>query len=225
MQANSIRTNSRARSGLAVVGSEDIEALVAIHLRAFPTFFLSILGPHFLRCLYSEIIADPSGIAWVCLHDGQVVGFVAGTSEPTHFYRRLLARRWWRFALAAIVPTLRRPSIILRLLNAFRKPGEAARLSGRAELMSIAVSPETQGNGIGRLLVGVFLWDCRRRGLEGVSLTTDAVENEPVNEFYRRLGFTVSRSFATAQGRPMNEYEIRIDEVDARLWHDVAEAQ
>jgi GNAT superfamily N-acetyltransferase len=213
------------RLRLAVVGAEEIEAAVAIHLRAFPTFFLSVLGPRFLGCLYSEIVADSSGIAWGCFHDGQMVGLVAGTSEPTNFYRRLLARRWWRFGLAALAPTLRRPSIIPRLLNAFRKPGEVRRLSRYGELMSIAVCPKAQGMGIGRLLVGVFLLECRRRGLEGVSLTTDAVENDSVNEFYRRMGFSLGRSFATAQGRPMNEYEIRLGAVDEKIWKDVAEAQ
>lgn len=91
--------------------------------------------------------------------------------------------------------------------------------------MSIAVCPKAQGMGIGRLLVGVFLLECRRRGLEGVSLTTDAVENDSVNEFYRRMGFSLGRSFATAQGRPMNEYEIRLGAVDEKIWKDVAEAQ
>ena len=61
--------------------------------------------------------------------------------------------------------------------------------------------------------------------MEGVSLKTDAVENDKVNEFYRRMGFSVSRSFTTAQGRPLNEYGIRIDAVDKGIWKDVEEAQ
>jgi GNAT superfamily N-acetyltransferase len=219
---DSLSTN--ARPSFANVGPEDIDGVVAIHLSAFPTFFLSILGPRFLRCLYSAIIADPSGIALRCFQHGQMVAVVAGTSEPTNFYRRLLARHWWRFGLAAIAPSLRRPSIISRLFNALRKPGEVRRLSGYGELMSIAVCPKAQGNGIGRLLVGAFLWECRRGGLEGVTLTTDAVGNDSVNEFYRRMGFSVTRSFATAQGRPMNEYEILLDAVDEKIWKDVAEA-
>jgi GNAT superfamily N-acetyltransferase len=225
MQGTHERLSVCVGSRITVVGPEDVDGVVAIHLRAFPTFFLSILGSRFLRCLYSEIIADPSGIAWQCSHNGQMVGLVAGTSEPTNFYRRLLTRRWWRFGLAAIAPILRRPSIIPRVLNAFRKPSESRRLSGHGELMSIAVCPEAQGKGIGRLLVGAFLSECRRRGLEGVSLTTDAAENGAVNGFYRRLGFSVSQSFATAQGRLMNEYQIRLNEVDEGIWKDVAEAQ
>ena len=39
-----------------------------------------------------------------------------------------------------------------------------------------------------------------------MSLTTDRAGNESVNRFYELLGFTLSQTYVTAEGRPMNEY-------------------
>ena len=188
----------------------DVGESVAIHLRAFPGFFLSQLGRRFLLCLYEEILKDPSGIAFVCRQSGRVQGFVAGTTDPRGFYRRLLAGRWRRFALASVIPVVRSPLIVPRLLGAFRRPEEEPDAEGCGLLMSIGVDPQTQANGIGTMLVNEFLAECQRRGLSAVHLTTDRFENDRVNQFYSRLGFTVSRIVTTPQGRIMNDYRVEI---------------
>jgi GNAT superfamily N-acetyltransferase len=193
--------------------------VVEIHRQAFPAFFLTALGPGFLRCLYEEISHDAKGIALCCTHSGEIVGFVAGTSQPSGFYRRLLWRRWWRFAFAGLGTVLKRPHYVPRILNAFHKPAEALRAEAQrgecyAELMSIGVCPEAQGTGVGKFLVNAFLSECWRRGLDRVSLTTDSMGNDSANQFYLRNGFALTRTFSTAQGRVMNEYEIWVTRRD-----------
>ena len=188
----------------------DLGDVVAVRLRSFPAFFLSQLGPRFLLCLYRELLRDPSGIALVCRQGHRVRGFVAGTAEPRGFYNRLLVGKWFRFALASVAPVLRNPMIVPRLLNAFRKTKEEPDDKGCGLLMSIAVDPEAQAGGTGVALVQEFLNECKRRGLSSVHLTTDHYENDRVNRFYSKLGFTVSRVFTTPQGRVMNDYRIEI---------------
>jgi GNAT superfamily N-acetyltransferase len=188
----------------------DLSEVVAVHLRSFPGFFLSQMGPRFLLCFYQELLSDPSGIALVCRQGHRVQGFVAGTAEPRGFYKRLLVGKWLRFALASAAPLLRNPMIVPRLLNAFRKTKEEPDDVGCGLLMSIAVDPEAQAGGIGAALVQGFLTECKKRGLSSVHLTTDHYENDRVNRFYLKLGFTVSRSFTTPQGRVMNDYRIEI---------------
>ena len=184
----------------------DVLAVVDIHIQAFQGFFLSFLGPRFLQELYSAIIADPSGIAFTFHEDDNLLGFVVGTDQPSGFYRRLLRRRWWRFALASFMPLLKNPTIIPRLFRAFSMPqqGDAGKECGT--LMSIAVLPEAQGNGVGKELVGAFLQEASRRKLKQVNLTTDKLNNDAVNLFYQRLGFKCIRSLVTPEGREMNEY-------------------
>ncbi len=188
----------------------DLARIVDIHVESFPTFFLTSLGPRFLHCLYEEILADPAGIELVYKQEAVVAGFVAGTTEPRGFYRRLLTGRWHRFGLASVGPLLKNPLIAPRLLNAFRKSKEEPGGRRCGLLMSIAVDPLTQAHGIGSALVMAFLEESRKRGLEAVHLTTDSHKNDRANRFYEKLGFTVSNTIVTAQGRVMNDYEIHI---------------
>jgi GNAT superfamily N-acetyltransferase len=203
-------TQDASQTSVSIMSTEDLPGVVAVHLRSFPHFFLSELGSFFLTCLYDEIMRDPSGIALVFRRDNRVDGFVAGTSQPHRFYRRLLLRKWYRFAFAALLPALNNPRMFSRLLNAFRKPGEEANYAECGLLMSLAVDPSCQGGEVGRALVISFLDACRGRGLKLVHLTTDHLNNDRVNAFYQRLGFRLHRTFATPQGRLMNDYRVTL---------------
>lgn len=190
--------------------SADVPAIVQVHRKGFPGFFLTFLGDQFLRELYAAILADVDGSSFVAEHGNQISGFVVGTAQPAGFYRRLLRQRWWRFGLVAVAPVLKRPSIIPRLLRAFSMPGQVAQQEGRGTLMSIAVLPEAQGKGIGQALVQAFLAEAARQGLRQVDLTTDRDDNETANRFYQNMGFICARSYTTPEGRAMNEYVVDV---------------
>lgn len=186
----------------------DVRAVTEVHLAAFPGFFLSFLGRGFLEQLYRGIVDDPTGIAFVATSSGAVSGFVAGTSAPARFYRRLLGRRVVAFAWHSGLAVLRRPGSLPRLLRAFTKSSDAPpEATARAELMSLAVHPLHREGGLGAQLVEVFHSGAVALGARSVFLTTDASGNENVNRFYERCGFTLSRTFTTPEGRSMNEYE------------------
>jgi ribosomal protein S18 acetylase RimI-like enzyme len=186
----------------------DVLTVTEVHMKSFPGFFLTVLGPVFLRNLYSAILDDPDGMGHVVTQNMEIRGFVAGTAQPAGFYRRLLRRRWWSFAWSALPSAVQHPAIIPRLLRAFSMPARVTQQAGRGTLMSIAVLPECQGSGIGQTLVSAFLDEAVRRGLRQVDLTTDRDHNEPANRFYQRMGFACERSFVTPEGRAMNEYVI-----------------
>jgi GNAT superfamily N-acetyltransferase len=188
-----------------------VREVVRVHLEAFPGFFLSTLGFRFLEVLYREILEDPSGIGFVCVEGNAIRGFVAGTDAPAGLYRRLLRRRWWRFGAAALVPVLRNPFLIPRLLNAFRRTRDAPPSTDICELMSMGVATIAQGQGLGGKLMTSFLSEAARRGRHRVVLTTDHADNERTNHFYIRQGFQFSRLLTTAQGRMLNEYMITLD--------------
>jgi ribosomal protein S18 acetylase RimI-like enzyme len=196
--------------GLRPMCEKDLPAVVRVHLGSFTDFFLSSLGPVFLRELYAGTITDPSGIAIVADVKHAIGGFVTGTTAPAGFFKRLLRERWWRFAIACIMPTIRRPWIVLRLMRALNMHTKSRGGLARGVLLSLAVSPEAQGKGIGRALVKAFLKEAALRGVQRVELTTDATGNTPVNRFYRDLGFNHKRRFTTPEGRQMNAYTIDI---------------
>jgi GNAT superfamily N-acetyltransferase len=185
-----------------------IREVVDVHLHSFEGFFLSFLGPQFLRLYYESIVDYLGGVGYVYLNGGRVVGFVCGIVGPSRFYRHLIRTRWWRFAVAALGAALRRPSIVPRLFRALLYPSKTSRRADTATLTSIAVDPAMKGEGIGAKLVAVFLEDVRGRGVRRVNLTTDRHGNDKVNTFYQKQGFRCERAFTTPEGREMYEYFI-----------------
>jgi ribosomal protein S18 acetylase RimI-like enzyme len=189
----------------------DVGAVTAVHLAAFPGYFLSFLGPSFLRELYRAIVSDDEGIAFVAVDGDRLIGFVAGTATGG-FYRRAARRRWFRFAVASTGALMRRPAIVRRLVRALYAP--PAPSSQGAPLMSLAVGPNAQRTGTGKLLTRAFVAGARQRGASAVVLTTDRIGNDAVNGFYQAQGFTLASGFVTPEGRAMNEYILYIHPSD-----------
>lgn len=184
----------------------DARAVVQVHLASFPAFFLSTLGPGFLRVFYESLSAVDNGILIVACVDDQVVGFVGGTSDQEGLYRSMLSERTFQFVRAAAVAGARHPSAIPRLLRARRRArGDFDYMQG-ASLMTLGVAPQHGRKGIGSLLVSAFSQRLRADGIEQFSLTTDAVGNEGTNRFYISLGFQLERELVTLEGRRLNEY-------------------
>ena len=189
----------------------DVDQVVKVHLSSFQGFFLSFLGPRFLSLLYGYLVSSAHGVGYVSLdHGDEIVGFVCGSTQPSGFFRTFFKNQWWRIMLTTLWPLIRRPSIGPRLLRAVLYPPQASIAQGTATLMSIAVLPERQNNGIGKMLVREFLDEMQRRGAQRVNLTTDKENNDSVNAFYHCLGFQLVRSLATPEGRWMNEYAINL---------------
>lgn len=184
----------------------DAELCTSIHSSSFKGFFLTFLGPRFLKELYTDIAIDPTGIAFVAENEVCIAGFVAGTTDAPELYRNLIRNHLRHFAMASIGAVVRKPTIIPRLLRALRKPSERLPVPNVAILMSIAVSPNMQGLGAGQHLVRAFFEEASNRGREHVMLSTDAIGNDSTNDFYRHVGFTLLRTYTTPEGRVMNEY-------------------
>lgn len=193
--------------------TDDIEAVVKIHLASFPGFFLTFMGYRFLFIFYSGVCTATEAVALVYLdRAGAVAGFVAGTSNPRGFYSRLLRRDWLKFAIASIIPVMKKPSVISRVIRAVSHPADNPVGDDVAGLFSIGVLPELQGNGAGKELVRAFLDEAKQRGCKRVFLTTDRDNNAAVNVFYEKLGFSIDRYYVTPEGRKMNEYCLTLSE-------------
>jgi len=199
---------------LRAAGPADVEAIVRVHLAAFPDFFLSRLGAGFLRQLYRTFVQDPDGICLVahCAAAGEtsrIVGFIAGSSAPAMLFRRALLHRGVAFAWAATFALLRHPLVVGRRLAAavrYRGDPPAGQIGSGALLSSLGVAPEARQLGVGRQLVDAFCAVARDSKLKSVYLTTDNRDNEGANRFYRSLGFELSATTTRSDGRIMNTY-------------------
>lgn len=204
--------NSRIR--VRKITESDIKRVVEIHMNAFEGFFLTSLGPRFLAEFYSAAIEDPTGINLLAFDENNIYGFVVGTIKPTKFYGRLIISRSLKFFWISLPSIIRKPRIIPHLLRGFILPSEAARPEGWGTLLSIGVAKEGQHLGIGHLLITAFLKEAIQHGLKKVNLLTDKFNNEAVNNFYSQHGFHIDHSFATHEGRWMNEYVIDLAKSD-----------
>ena len=191
------------------LSSQVIEEVVDIHIRTFPGFFLTFLGPRFLRVFYSSLVNEPEGIGFVAKDSEteQIVGIVSGVITPQGFFKRLFKRRWLAFGLASIDAVFRRPTIVLRLFSALFFRGEPPEEAHKRSLLcSIAVLPEARGHKIGRNLMDRWLEEIKRCGSIGAYLKTDRENNDSVNRFYLNYGWKLESIFQTSQGRSMNRY-------------------
>ncbi len=183
-----------------------IDNIVDVHIKAFPDFFLTFLGPKFLKEFYNSFIVDEQGIGFVALENDKLLGAIVGPFQPAGYFKRLLMKKWYAFCLASIGAVLKKPKVIKRLFRAVFYRGESPPDGQRALLSSIAVSPDAQGKGVGRALVSSWLNEVKLRGGEGAFLTTDAENNDSVNGFYQKLGWKLESTYNTPEGRKMNRY-------------------
>lgn len=186
---------------------QTIESVVQIHLETFSGFFLTFMGRGFLRQMYRSYCEHmPSGLLGAFEENGELVGFLAYSSELSGLYKYMIQKRLIPFAWYALGAFLRKPKVFLRLVRALLKPSESVRDETYVELASIGVSPVVKGKGVGSLLID----NLKRRVDFGVfsyiNLETDAEQNEAANAFYVKNGFILTRRFTTREGRVMNEY-------------------
>jgi ribosomal protein S18 acetylase RimI-like enzyme len=173
-------------------GVTDLESIAVIHSRAFPGFFLTDLGPAVLRLYYGTVLNHASGVLLLAHCGGRPAGFVCGFSSQSDFYAAWTKQKW-RVLMVAAPALLRDPRRIARLLVGYRwsRSLEVRCGKDRAELSSIAVAPEFAACGIGTNLLQGFREVLVRRAADSYELTTDALDNDPVNAFYVRQGLTL----------------------------------
>jgi ribosomal protein S18 acetylase RimI-like enzyme len=192
----------------------DLAQIVSVHERCFPGFLMTMLGRTFLGAYYKTSFDYAGTVALVALEEGDTVGFVVGYVAPQEFYA-LLRRRRWRLASSAIRAVMCSPSLLPRVFGNMQRMSRAAKPSSTSrlgtELAAIGVIPEASGKGLGKALVCAFVQRASALKAEYVNLTTDAEDNDEVNVFYQKLGFTRSKAFLAPAGRLLNEYVLRLE--------------
>jgi len=170
---------------LRLANRNDLKIIVDIHIKAFPGFFLTKLGPKFLSKYYNLMLSHEKKIFLVAEKDGYPIGFVAGFLQPSNFYAYV--RKHKNILLFALIPIIfRNPFLIPRIISNFcsTKKKEQENKVIKCELASIAVNPDYAGQGLGKKLVKAFIEISQKKNADIIYLTTDVNNNEVVNNFY-----------------------------------------
>ena len=186
---------STANGGLVArpMRQADVDAVVELHLAAFPDNFLTGFGERFLNAFYSGLTGHSSGFGCVVTDDAdRPLGFcVGGVGEAQGIARAMLLRRPLAFLWPAALNVIRSPRRLGRVLELAQRNltgGRAGVPDSTALLMQIAVTEPLRGAGAAERMLRHFLEEMRRRGVTSVRLGVEP-ENARAKAFYRRVGF------------------------------------
>ena len=186
------------------VSNNDINAIVDIHLDAFKGFFLTSLGPAFLRFYYTCFVKSDETVTMVAEEDGTICGFAAATTKCKGFNSRLIKNNLLSFGVLTLKMLFTSPRSLLRLIKNLTKKSESVQDDeDYAELYSIGVSKVSQGRGIGKQLLSATENAIKMGGGERISLTTDYYNNESTVKFYTSMGYSVLYVFTAYPDRRM----------------------
>ena len=101
-----------------------------------------------------------------------------------------------------------RPAVVRRIIQTIRYPTQVGKELPPAEVLSIVVSDQTQGKGIGKALMQAAFEEFQRQGIYRVKVAVEA-QNAIANAFYRRCGFNLAK-VREHHGFPMNIYVIQL---------------
>jgi ribosomal protein S18 acetylase RimI-like enzyme len=210
-----------------------LEQVAALHEACFGGYYLTRLGPSFLRAMYGWYVDSPQAIAYVAL-DGRerVVGFVAGTTRAEDYHRSLFRRRGGALLGALVTRLVTSPADTVRLawerkdllpqaLSSMLARGSGGPLEsppgpekGAASLVSIGVDPARRRSGIGRRLTDLFVRDAGQRGCLVVTLSVRE-DNPGARLFYESMDWAkVSESSQEYHGSHSITYQKRTSEED-----------
>jgi ribosomal protein S18 acetylase RimI-like enzyme len=214
------------------VVARELTRIAAIHADQLPDGFFVRFGPRFLARYLGTFVAGPYATALSVGPPGSPSGFVVGTVDnPRHY--RWLVRNGGPLARSGFVALIGRPGLAYQLvrtrgrryarsvLRQLRRRSGTRGGTPRTErpggpvpevtpvvavLTHVAVAPDAQGTGLGRVLVEAFVAHARARGADEVRLITHAHTRAP--GFYRRLGWASLGERSASDGSLVEEFRL-----------------
>ena len=183
----------------------DSNEIAKIHLKSFPNFFLSTLGYSFLKTYYRSCAKSKEAISICAIKedDKKLIGFAVGCSNSAGFNKKLIFSNLLEYSYRSIILLFTKPMALIRLSKNLAKKFDRGDKGNYAELLSIGVLPDQSGFGIGQNLLLKIENQLREKGINTITLTTDADSNDSVLRFYNKSGYTVYYDFETFPNRKM----------------------
>jgi len=122
-------------------------------------------------------------------------GFIAGATDSQRLLRSLF-RRHFLFLLGISLKALFcHPWLLSSLFQTFQYPRKVDLNQPRAELLFIAVKPESRGRDIGSKLILRSLKELKRRGIDGVKVSVEKNNRGTIN-LLQKMNFVQERNFS-----------------------------
>lgn len=185
-----------------------ISQTARIHRAAFPDSLITAMGDEAARRYYQWLLNGPhDSIGIAATIDGELAGFLVGgqfqgaVSGYMRAHRAFLIRRMVLRPWLIARPDFFRKVSWRTLKRAFRrsppappkpKPSSKSKPSRSFGVLSIAVDPQRQGQGIGAMLMTEAERSAREQGYDAMDLTV-LPTNAAAVRLYEKLGWTRAR--------------------------------
>ena len=192
-------------------GPDDLPRIAELHGAHLPHGLFPRLGPRFLRRWHRTFLDSPHGIALVTDDDGEVSGFLVGTSRQRAYVTGVLRRQRKQLAATGLLCLALRPRVAFSFLRT--RAGKYVRRIARptpavaagdgtldlAVITALVVDPALRGCGQGAALVERFAELAGAAGAERAELVT--LEGpEGATQFYASLGWEEVRTKQNKDG-------------------------
>ena len=184
---------------------DDAPSIAHLHCEGLADDFLPALGPAFLKCLYTAMLADNQVFGYIAEDEGGgVCGFILGCEQTGQLFRRTLTRRPLPIMVQVLKALLRKPYLLKNVMQTLLYPGKEPDTDVEAELIVIIIKQGYRGKGIGRELVSLLTTTLLKRGITAYKVTVNS-SNESANLFYQTLGGQFARQL-NIYGKDWNMY-------------------
>jgi len=179
----------------------DALQLAQVHKTEISGGFLSSLHINFLKIFYLALIESKYSFCVVAKENNKVIGFISGVFDMSKFYKYFLSHYFFQ-SFVILLPKIF--SSFKKILESFLYPKKEQSLP-KAELLTIAIIKKFQGQGLGKLLLDVFLDQMKQRN---ITVFKVVVGEELINaiKFYEKNNFTFLKNISIHTNAPSRVY-------------------
>ena len=202
----------------------DVSRVAHLHSLAMGNSLWAQLGERFLREIYRGMLQSQNFLGFVYEEQGQIEGFIAGSTNTSTMMKQVFLKRAHRLAIAGLLG-LRRPSVALQLLETaqyFRQSTAELDIDVDAESLFCSFTPRLRGKRISGHINKVLFDTLYAKGHQRVKITTE-VDNTGANRQLQRWGFETKGTFQF-YGKEMVTYVLEFsssDRVTQKIWYPV----
>ena len=182
---------------------EDALQIAKIHKAQINKGFLSTLKPAFLENIYTAIIESDTGFCVVVKEGDRIAGFISGTTDINALYRYFIKKYFFQ-SLVLVIQKIFKVSYIKKMIETLLYPVKESKLP-QAELLTMAVDRQFQGQGIASKIFVEFLEEMKKRNIKSFKVLVGE-ELTPAIHFYEKNGFTFLKNTNIHKGKSSRIY-------------------
>jgi len=174
---------------------QDALQVARLHKDALREGFLSSLGGEFLGLIYASMASSQYAFCFVAREEDRIVGFAAGATRLSAFYREFARRHGLRGA-GMLAPKLLTSTIVFKLVETLVYPLRWRSAFPQAEILSVAVAQDRRGTDVAARLFARLMQEFEQRQVRHIHVVVGA-DRLAARRFYEKMG-----------GRPMARLQV-----------------